>query len=424
MAAELRDEFENYVKKLTTEISKKIFLKKLEDLYSQYKSEGEKYAALTARSESACSQLEQEVKIVDKSFQKMETEMQSSLKTISDDIGTMEASTNELFAKMKTMDDQNRKRFITELSYYIEKYKGEVAKTFTKGCEEISDKLAGVITPEILQQFMDALEEHTRETKEIASFINETYKADIEQNIRFLIESNLKAQRQTQESLSADMTKLVGQFETAEHAAEMAIDRKAKEFSDSAKNLTELFAAQLSELAQMEKSSRDEAIRRQMELIAKIGPSEEKINRFQREVEDLHRTVEYLQSENMRNYTSLRETLEDFMEEQRETEQKRYKYMESILTADTNRGWRIYVAATNTLMLLCFGMMVYAQTPWAYLELWETALIAGAFVLVILVQTIAVLKLGKKKKMVGIEEKNGDAAGAIEDAREEDRDGR
>jgi dihydroneopterin aldolase len=186
MATDMKEEFEAYVKKLTISIFKDILLKKMEKLCSKYEDEYEKYEQTSEKVLLASESLQGEIKKADEVVKNIDTNTKISLQSISQDIVKMENSTKEMFEEMREFHSQSKSDFIMELSNYIDKYKNEVAMTLDSGYEQISDKLAGVITPELLQEFIDKMEENTRESKEITMFINDAYKNVVEESFNLI----------------------------------------------------------------------------------------------------------------------------------------------------------------------------------------------------------------------------------------------
>ncbi len=419
MAAELRDEFEDYVRKLTTAICKDIFLEQMQQLYTKYESGYEKYSAAVEKATRAGASLEKEVHAVDQSIANLTKDVQMSLETISRDIGVMESSTDDLFHEMKRLDDEARTGMAQELDSYIEKYKSGITQTFTEGCMQISDKLAGVVTPEILQQFADSLEEHTKETKEMVSFINGAYKEEAEKGIRQMVEENLGAQRKVDAAFSERVNRLVVRFGEAEQAAQAAMEKKAQEVSDRVTRQAATFAQYLAkllegektrreealerqmermkELLEDEKAGREEALERQMDMIKEIWQGDGRIRLLQEKLNLLQQTMEEMDSQNAKYSQDLSGQLVAYREEQNALEQKNRERPVDMV-GRIPLGWRVYMAASNTLILFCFGVVAYFLLPWELLGMKDTLLAVVVFMFVIVCQAAGILGFKKVRK--------------------------
>lgn len=90
MAAELKDEFESYIRQLTTVICKDIFLEKLEQLSVQYDETYEKYEAEAERLASVSASVRTEIQAADQYVKKTEKNMRAMLESIAKELNEME----------------------------------------------------------------------------------------------------------------------------------------------------------------------------------------------------------------------------------------------------------------------------------------------------------------------------------------------
>ena len=165
MNNDLRKEFEDYVKKLTTAICKDIFLEKLEELYQKYKEEYERYSEASSIVQVAGKELNNGIKDTEKLVKDISININQAIKEINTNIASVEANTKRLFSEMKVFNDKKAEEFIIGLANYIDGYKKEISTVFEESEKKISDKLAGIITPEIMREFLHNLQESTAETK-------------------------------------------------------------------------------------------------------------------------------------------------------------------------------------------------------------------------------------------------------------------
>jgi hypothetical protein len=101
MNNDIRNEFEVYVKKLTTSICKEIFLEKLSELYQKYENEYIRYSQTTSLAEQTSKILANEAKTINQS--------------LDEKISHMESNTKQLFADMKVFNEQKQDDFIIAL---------------------------------------------------------------------------------------------------------------------------------------------------------------------------------------------------------------------------------------------------------------------------------------------------------------------
>lgn len=281
MSADLRDEFESYVKKLTTAICKDIFLEKLEELYTKYEAGYEKYSAAAGQSVSAGRSMEKGAQAFEQSVKKAEKNMQKSLKAVSDDMEAVEHSVQKMLQDKELLEDKSRKKFLTELDSGLEAYRKEIAVQFAQGCEQISEKLAGMITPEIMQQFLDALDRYTRQIRELAAFVNETYQTEMQKNIRQIAAQNRKEQEKINDTMSERFHALMNQIpkRVDELSGQLVSETRktqemlSKELAKQADGFTARFAGQVDELSgQFEAISRSAGERISEKLASMITP--------------------------------------------------------------------------------------------------------------------------------------------------------
>lgn len=298
MADELRGEFEEYVKKLTTAICKDIFLRELKDLYGRYETEYKKYAEVSSNAENASRNLSEEVSKVTAFLKKTEENTKWTTKSLEGSIRKIEGHTFQLFQELKRANEEKNAELLSGLASHIEVYKDELARIFSEGYSRISDKLAGVITPEILQDFLTSLDENTRETKELASFIDGEYKQEIEKSIAGIIENNRKAMEVTNADVTAIVKKMEQEMKKAQSDAVRSIERKTAEYIKTIEDKKTAFQQYLEKMFQEEHAIRSKELQKQKELIRQIGPSDEKMNELKSKVARLEQLVNEMEKKN------------------------------------------------------------------------------------------------------------------------------
>lgn len=385
MSTDMRKEFEEYVKKLTTAICKEILLEKLENICSNYTKE---YKNLLKTSESirkTRNSLEETITNANDLVKMVELDSSNSMKNISDNIRALEYTIKVLFDDMRELNAQSKKEFIDDLSLYIERYKDEVAVTFKNGCDNISGSFEGIITPEQLQEFIDKLEENTRESKELAVFINDTYKAEVEKSIKDLVQENKFKQAEIYVSISEYIQKIYLELEDTVGNANEIMNKRTREFTEIIKNQLTAFSKYLVKLLEDEKQIRQKEINRQAELIKQIGPSDEKMDMWFDKVNDLEQIVKNLESQNKENNNYLIEILNYYMKEQKDLEQKRIANQELIEKRAENLSWKIYMAFSNTMLLALFLLLIFFQKPWEVFGLKNSLIIVTVFFVISIV---------------------------------------
>lgn len=195
---------------------------------------------------------------------------------------------------------------------------GLISKKIDEGSLKISDKLDGVITPEQLTEFRKYLEENTKESKELANFINETYKSEIEENIRHIIAKNQQLQRDLNNSIAEHVK---GILDKLDNAADVVNDK----LLENARNFSEY-----------------------------TGNQKKNIERFISENE----------RQNAAYNKQLQDTINSFMREQKELEKRKFQNNERIEKSIDNLSWKMYMMFSNTVIMLLFVLLIIFQKPW------------------------------------------------------------
>ena len=256
MGNDMRSEFEEYVKKLTTAICKDILLEKMEELYGKYEKEYQILENSTQNIMDVGKALQQETKMVDTKMKEISSNTQVTLDSISADIVAMETSNKSMFDEMRKLNNDNKKQFITDLSNCIEQYKEDLEFTFKQENLQISEKLVGIITREDLQNFADTSEVNTRKSQELVSFINNTYEREIEDNIRKIIENTQKAQETMNSEISIYIKKVLRDLDSATVSTENKVSQYAQTYAELLDEKMTMIQDKLSKLMDEEKQQR------------------------------------------------------------------------------------------------------------------------------------------------------------------------
>jgi DNA repair exonuclease SbcCD ATPase subunit len=362
----MRNEFEAYVKKLTTAICKDIFLEKLEELCKKYEEEYKRYSKATNAVESAGKSLIDEVDTVTALLNNVDGKTNKSIVSINKEISKMEENTKQLFSELKTFNDRKSEDFIKKLANYIEGYNNELEHIFERGEKRISDKLAGVITPKSLQDFMDSLQKNTQETKKLASFVNENYKKEVEKSIKEIVEANSKAMKETDTKISAYVKEMTDGLRLSQKDASDNIDQKVKDFEAYMQKYMVALAQYFNKLAVSEKDERNAAIEEQKSLISQIGPSDEKMNELEQRVARLEKAVNDLNQVNdtyHKKYVTILERLskkqEDFEKRQRENVEQVRKEVEQIRNESNEISQS--VKGSMGIVLVCAAIIIILE---------------------------------------------------------------
>lgn len=156
----MKEEFEEYIKTLTTAICKDIFLEKLEKLCGEYEKQNENYSRISKLADEKVNILSDEVKNAEGMLNDFEEKSGESFTAINNEFKRIEDYTNQVFMQIEELNDKKHTEFIENLSDYIEKYKQDFSVIMDNEYKKISDKLAEIITPDMLQDFIDELNEN------------------------------------------------------------------------------------------------------------------------------------------------------------------------------------------------------------------------------------------------------------------------
>lgn len=389
MSNELRSEFETYVKKLTTAIFNEILLAKMEDLYEKYDEEYQKYHTSTSQAVLASEVLQKRSEFVTQTIIDIDNTTKKAVADIASDIESLESHTEEMFEEMRELYRLSKDNFMLEFSGYLEDYKNQIT---------------GIITPERLNDFVEKLEENTEKSQKLAAFINDTYKTEIEKNVKQIVTQNLWAQSTVNNSISAFGDKILKDLENTTTNAGQIIGSKTNEFSDKFNQIINTFSKNLAVMFLDESHRRQDSLKEQRLLIAQIGPSDEKIEELSNQVRQLEAIVSKLKYDNLNNNMRFEETLNNYMIEQKELEKKRHSNEDMIERRAESLSWKLYMAFSNTVMIFLFVLLIIFQKPWEVFGIKYFCIISGFLILLFL--AVLLLKKIIAKSVISKQEKN------------------
>lgn len=375
MNNDLRIEFEEYVKKLTTAICDNIFLARMEQLFSKYDKEYDLYVDLFKKSDNARLELGSRVNDAAKTIKAVETNSNETLTRLNNEITDFSSSAEKMVADLYNYNDEKAEEFVKQLASYIEQYKQETALVFEEGEKKISTKLAGVITPEILQHFLDELEKNTNETKTLATFINDSYKKEIEENIKSMVASNEATLKTMDATVSEYVKSMLETLNEAQDNAKNQIDASAKTLCDTTTNNVNKLVQQLNWYIYKEKEDREKAIEEQKKLIASIGPSDEKMNQLEQKVFRVEKAVSEMKTQENENDEKILDMLDNILSDYRELKEQE--------TKKAKQSKLVNISSAITMLLACLIFILEGNNAFGFIGLLITLVIVVITVMVV-----------------------------------------
>ena len=390
MGNDMRTEFEDYVKKLTTAICKDILLEKMEELYNKYEAGYQNVDASAKNVMDASKALQTETKRVD-----------NALANIAINIEMLESDSKIIFTKLREENKESKESFIQNLSESIEKYKKETADIFEEGNRNISDKLASIITPEILQGFVKEIEENTKKSQELVTFINETYEREIEDSIKQIIAESKKSQDTMNDAIAVYVRKVLADLDTASEHTENRISQYAQMSVKLMSKELSIFQNRLVEMINKEEREREEYLQKQIELVEKIGPSDKKMQELVEHVEYLENLVKTRDRVNEEKMKMLIEKMNDYILQQKTLERKKQENEHLIKEQAAGISWRIYMAFSNTVLMCMFALVLIILKPWEIYGIKYTLIVVAVFIgvtiLVLIFRQIIARMIAKRR---------------------------
>ncbi len=376
MSDNLRDEFEEYIKKLTVEISKEIFLKQLEDLYTSYEENLQNTIQTSANLRDAVSDLSHGVQQACDTAAQVQEQSSSSLQAISNQITHMEAQTSDLFASMKRMNQKDRQTLLDELNAFGCQYNAAVQEIMTVSCTNISQRLSGVITCEQLQQFRTVLEQNTKESLQLANYINGVLKGEADrgmEQIRQAVNRTLDTQLQT----------INTRLSAVDSAVSQTLQARTEEISAIMLTSEKQLAVQLGEFQRKQKAAWASALEQQTKLVEQIGPDKQQVEliatntlHIAKNTDTIEERVKQQQDELIRSNRNLQEATDQIYEMRKAMEEMQKQFEGSVqmlvMKADMDRraarseqiAHKLYTAFGSGMTLILFALLLVFQKPW------------------------------------------------------------
>lgn len=384
MENNLRDEFEEYVKKLSAAICKDILLEKMEELFEKYEIEYSKLEISTQCIVDAGNELGEETRQADKTIKEINKTTKNMLKSISSDIAVMESNNKKLFDEMRNLNDDNKKQFIEDLSKSIEYYKDDLLLIFEQENAQISHRLGDVIKIKDLKEFSEVIENNTKKSHELVSFINNTYEREIEKSIQNIINNTKNSQDKINNEISDYVKKVLKDLGSATSFTENKISRYGQSYAELFEKKMALFQNEFKKMKEEEKCQRETYLEKQVELVKQIGPSDEKIQQLTDQVIKLEQFVFNMNKRNSENQKLFQDNILNRLNQQAELERKKADNKHLIEQKMDNISWRIYMTFSNTMIICLFAIMVILLKPWEIWGIKYTIIITAIFISIVL----------------------------------------
>ncbi len=103
MKNDMRDEFEDYVRKLTKSICEDIFLEELKNLYEKYSEIYGRYSESVSIADESSKKLEQEANNAKKFLDSIDHKTQGAIEQLEEHTEQMQEYSKHLFSEMETL---------------------------------------------------------------------------------------------------------------------------------------------------------------------------------------------------------------------------------------------------------------------------------------------------------------------------------
>lgn len=380
MKNDMRDEFEDYVRKLTKSICEDIFLEELKNLYEKYSEIYGRYSESVSIADESSKKLEQEANNAKKFLDSIDHKTQGAIEQLEEHTEQMQEYSKHLFSEMETLKKSEKEEFISDLSNIIDAYKGEISRIFKEGDKKISEKLAGVITVEDLEKFRLSMEANTKETKELAAFVGDEYKSEVEKSIKSIVDNNRKAMEETNSTVSTYVEKLIKEFDVAKKSAEDTLDAKSKNYVETTSKYATAIATYFNKFLQSEKAERAAAIEEQKKLISQIGPSDEKMQQLEKRVANIEKAVSEIKNENATQIQKIGQVLNAFYSKQEEYERQKQEAILQIRKENEDLKIRVSGVTGFLSLIVCVLLMLELFTSFGLVGLVACGLVITAIV--------------------------------------------
>ena len=231
MNTNLQQEFEDYVRRLTSEICTGIFLKDLQELFQGYQENLQNARDIGQNLHENVDALAAGVQQAGRIAQEVETQSEQSLKEISNDLLSVRQHTESLFREMERLNEDDRNALVNALNDFSLQYQREISQILQDNClrmEKIADEM---VTAERLKAFEETLEAYAQKSRELAGFINGAYLEEAEKSIRALAEKNRRSQEALGAALAAQIAGTESRFAGMGGTISETMQKRSEEFA-------------------------------------------------------------------------------------------------------------------------------------------------------------------------------------------------
>ena len=372
MKSDMKNEFEEYVSKLTSSICKDIFLEEFKNLCNQMNQNMETYEELSDQISETKAKLDEELIV-------LKNEALFTVQNMEAENKKLKGYTSVLFDELKQQHLRENEQYRIDLDAYLENKKKQIQKRRKMQLSDMEKVFEGTITQSDIQQFVEEIRDNARQSKELATFINSTYKDEIEKSIIEFLRQTDKAQFDVQEKITRHVDEVLKQLDIAVSEDQTSINKYAEEFQEKVNKLVVALAEYLKKVINTDKQHRDEFLKKQEELIAQIGSKDEKIDQLNARIIEFEKLVKKLEADNDAKNMHLEAVLNEYIRKQSELDQKRYLEIESIEKRAESLSWKMYITFTNTLLVCILGLLIFLQAPWERFGVRATVIVTIVF---------------------------------------------
>ena len=387
MNGDMKSEFEEYILKLTTSICKDIFLEEFKKLCIQMVHSINGYVNVSEEILDTKQKLNEELDM-------LKTDTRGIVDNLKDENVKLTEYTSDLFKELKEQHMNESKQYVIELDACLEEKKEQIDKMLKTEIDKIGSVFENCITRNDIQGFVYEIDENTKRSRELAEFINSTYKKEIEESIQEILHQTDEAQDEIHKKLLAHIEDVSKQLDIAVAEDQTSINKYAAIFQQSVNKEVAIIIKYFSKIVEDEKKERAEFLTKQEELIAQIGPKDEKIEQLNNRISEFEKLVEKLERDNDKKNEQIEQILNNYINRQEELDLKRKKEQAIIDKQSEFLSWKMYMTYTNTILMCTFVLLVILMQPWKSFGVKSTvittiiyAVVTGLFI--VLRKTIA-----------------------------------
>lgn len=377
MKSDMKNEFEEYISKLTTSICKDIFLEEFKNLCNQMSHDMETYEDLSCQISETKAKLDEELVV-------LKNDTLSVVQNMTAENNQLKGYTANLFNELKEQHFSGSEQYRAELDDCLESKKVQIQEMLESQIVEIGNTLEGIVTKDDIQLFVEEIRNNARQSRELASFINSTYKDEIEKSIVAIVQQTDKAQEEVHEKIVKHVEDVLKQLDIAVSEDQTAINKYAANFQESVNKQVIELAKYYTKVINDDKQNREDFLKRQEDLIAQIGPKDEKIEHLNNRISEFEKLVKQLESDNAEKNKQLESVFKEYIRYQEELDKKRCKEIESIEKRAESLSWKMYMTFTNSILMCSIVMLIFLQQPWETFGIKATVIATAVFVGIII----------------------------------------